>query len=132
LPPPAVREIREDIRKVIRKIMNDPTMKEKSRAQMDTLIMVQTETRDIMIAIKMGRGKSKLWMVPSVMDEEVKSIVVCPFMALLEEQYSKAVTARLRCHNYSLSKSVLENIQILFLQVEHCSSQTFARYEQPP
>jgi hypothetical protein len=82
--------------------------------------------------MKIGGGKSMLWMVPSVMDKEVKSIMVCPFMVLLEEQYSKAVTAGLRCHNYTLSKSVLESVQILFLQVKHCSSQTFARYEPPP
>jgi hypothetical protein len=75
--------------------MNEPTVKEKSQVQMDALIMVQTERRDLMITMKTGDGKSMLWVVPSVMDEEVKSNVACPFVVLLEEQYSKAVTARL-------------------------------------
>lgn len=126
-PPPAVLEMRESIREGIRYIMKDPTAKEKSQAQMDALIAVLTETRDVMIAMKTGGGKSMLWMVPPAMDEEVKCIVVCPFVALLEEQYAKAAATGLRCHNYSQSKDVPDNVQILFVQVEHCSSQAFAR-----
>jgi hypothetical protein len=128
-PPPAVLEVRENIRHAIRRIMKDPAAREKSKAQMDALIAVMTEDRDVMVAMKTGGGKSMLWMVPSAMDDEAKSIVVCPFVALLEEQYAKAVATGLRCHNYSRSKEVPDNVQILFVQVEHCSSEAFARYE---
>lgn len=127
-PPPAVREIRTQIRDAIRWIRQDSAAKEKSQAQMDALIAVMTETRDVMIAMKTGGGKSMLWMVPPVLNQDAKCMVVCPFIALLEEQYAKTVAAGLKCHNYSLSKDVPENVQVLFLQVEHCSSERFARY----
>jgi hypothetical protein len=128
-PPLAVMEIRQQVRDAIRYLMQDPTATEKNQAQMDAIVAVLTETRDVMIIMKTGGGKSILWMVPSVLDDEAKSIVVCPFVALLEEQYAKAAAAGLRCHNYSHSKDVPGNVQILFVQVEHCSSEVFARYE---
>lgn len=127
-PPPAVQDIRTRIRDAIRWIRKDSAAKEKSQAQMDALIAVVTETRDIMIAMKTGGGKSMLWMVPAVLNEDSKFMVVCPFVALLEEQYAKTSATGLRCHNYSLSKDVPENVQVLFVQVEHCSSERFARY----
>lgn len=127
-PPPAVQELRTQIRDAIRWIRQDPAAQEKSQAQMDALIAVMTETRDIMIVMKTGGGKSMLWMVPAVLNKETKCIVVCPFIALLDEQYEKTVAAGLKCHNYSKSKDVPESVQVLFVQVEHCSSERFARY----
>lgn len=129
-PPEEVQEMKEKIRKAIRYLRKDPAATEMSRAQMDAMIAVMLEDLDLMIAMKTGGGKSMLWMVPSVIDDKVKSMVVCPFVALLEEQYAKTVAAGLRCHNYSHSKDVPDNIQVLFIQVEHCSSDVFARYEQ--
>ncbi|KAG2121482.1 hypothetical protein DEU56DRAFT_927410 [Suillus clintonianus] len=125
-PPPAVVEIREQIRDAIRFLRKDPTAKEKSREQMDALVGIMTETRDVLVAMKTGGGKSMMWMVPSILDENAKSIVVCPFVALLEEQYKKTVAGGLRCHNYSQSKEVPDDVQVLFIQVEHCSSTVFA------
>jgi hypothetical protein len=127
-PPPAVQELRTQIRDAIKWIRQDPAAQEKSQEQMDALVAVMTETRDVMIAMKTGGGKSMLWMVPAVLNKDTKCIVVCPFVALLDEQYKKTVAAGLKCHNYSESKDVPENVQVLFVQVEHCSSERFARY----
>ncbi|KAG2340022.1 P-loop containing nucleoside triphosphate hydrolase protein [Suillus weaverae] len=131
-PPPAVLEMRDKIRHALRYIRKDPTAKEKSQAQMDALVAVLTEKRDIMIAMKTGGGKSMLWMVPSVLDDDSKSIVVCPFVALLEEQYAKTSATGLRCHNYSHSKDVPDDVQVLFVQVEHCSSEKFSALLMSP
>jgi hypothetical protein len=126
-PPAAVQEMREQIREAIRYLRKDPTAKEMSHAQMDALVTVMTEPRDLMVTMKTGGGKSMLWMVPSALDDDIKSFVVCPFVALLEEQYAKAISTGLRCHNYSHSKDVPDNVQLLFVQVEHCSTERFAR-----
>ncbi|KAG1718527.1 uncharacterized protein EDB91DRAFT_1090004 [Suillus paluster] len=125
-PPPVVQEMRNSIRGAIRQIMKDPTAAEKSRDQMDALVAIMTETHDLVITMKTGGGKSMLWMVPPVLDEAEKCIVVCPFVALLQEQYMKTAATGLRCHDYTARKDVPENVQVLFVQVENCSSQAFA------
>jgi hypothetical protein len=126
-PPSAVRDIREEIRRAIRHIRNDDAAKEKSAAQMNVLIAVMTADTDLVITMKTGGGKSMSWMVPSVMDEEARSIVVCPFVSSLDEQHRTTAASGLRCHNYCISKVIPDNVQILFMQVEDCSSDAFAR-----
>ncbi|KAG0695630.1 hypothetical protein DFH29DRAFT_1005302 [Suillus ampliporus] len=125
-PPPAVQEVRNSIQRAIRQIMKDPTAAEKSREQMNALVAIMTETHDLVITMKTGGGKSMLWMVPPVLDEAEKCIVVCPYVALLQEQYTKTAATGLHCHDYTASKEVPENVQVLFVQVENCSSQAFA------
>ncbi|KAG2121470.1 hypothetical protein DEU56DRAFT_918156 [Suillus clintonianus] len=131
-PPSAVRKIRDEIRRAIQIITKDPSAREKSDAQMDALISILTEDTDIVLIMKTGGGKSMAWIVPSVLDDSAKSIVVCPFVALLDQQYKNSVAAGLRCHNYCTSKNVPDNVQILFVQVEHCSGQAFSSFLVSP
>lgn len=127
LSPSAVHDIREDIRCAIRHIRKDDSAREKSAAQMNVLVAIMTACTDLVITMRTGGGKSMSWMVPSVMDEDARSIVVCPFVALLDQQYRTTAATGLRCHNYCVSKDIPENAQILFAQVEHCSSHAFSR-----
>ncbi|KAG2140561.1 P-loop containing nucleoside triphosphate hydrolase protein [Suillus clintonianus] len=124
--------IREQIRSVIQRIMNDVSAREKSAAQMNVVITIITQETDMVIIMKTGGGKSMSWMVPSIINPTTKSIVVCPFIALLDEQYKKTVAAGLHCHNYCESKMVPNNVQILFVQVKHCSSNVFSSFLLSP
>jgi superfamily II DNA helicase RecQ len=74
--------------------------------------------------MKTGGGKSMLWMVPHQLEEDAKSIVVCPFVALLNEQYENTTASGLRCHKFS-DHNVPDDVQVLFMQVEHCASERF-------
>ncbi|KAG2059840.1 hypothetical protein BDR06DRAFT_1002930 [Suillus hirtellus] len=96
-PPEEVQEMREKIQEAIRYLRKDPAATEMSRAQMDAMIAVMLESQDLMVAMKTGGGKSMLWMIPPVIeqDEDTKCMVVCPFVMLLEEQYTKTVAAGL-------------------------------------
>jgi hypothetical protein len=130
-PPPSVREIRDNIRRAIIHIRKDDAASERSADEMNMLIAVITEPAYLVITMDTGGRKSLSWMVPSVMDESARSIVVCPFVALLDDQYATAAAAGLQCHKYCVSNIVPNNVQILFVQVEHCSSEAFLRYDYP-
>jgi superfamily II DNA helicase RecQ len=60
---------------------------------MDTLIVVMTETCNMMMTMKTGGGTSMLWMVHAILNKDIKCIVVCPFVTLLDEQFKKTVVA---------------------------------------
>lgn len=128
LPQSAVTDVVEKIRRAIRHIRKDDAAREKTADQMDMLIAVISARTDLVITMRTGGGKSMSWMIPSVMDEDDRSIVVCPFVALLDQQFMATASTGLHCHNYCVSKVVPENVQILFMQVEHCSSHAFERY----
>jgi len=125
-PPVANQQTIDMIRSAIRTLRKDPTAKEKSRQQLEALLSIISVQKDLLITMKTGGGKSLLWMVPSELDKKGKSIVVCPFAVLLDEQYTKTAATGLRCHHYGHSKDVPNNVQILFVQVEHCASSSFA------
>jgi superfamily II DNA helicase RecQ len=108
--------------------MKNSYAKEKSAAQMKALLAVIYAKTDLLITMATGGGKSMLWLVPSYTSMATKSIVVCPFVSLLEEQYKKTIAFGIPCHNYTQSKAVPFNTQILFAQVENCASEEFARY----
>ncbi|KAI9459287.1 hypothetical protein HD554DRAFT_2041944 [Boletus coccyginus] len=96
---------------------------EKSRAQMLGILLVLQAQTDAMITIRTGGGKSMLWMVPPLLKEDVRFLVICPYRILLEEQCRKAQDANIRAFNYTHSKHIPSEVQILFLQVEHVGSQ---------
>ncbi|KAG1785568.1 uncharacterized protein HD556DRAFT_1314192 [Suillus plorans] len=114
-PPSAVQDVQENIRRAIRHIRKDDSATEKTPDQMDMLMAVMSAHTDLVITMRTGGGKSMSWMIPSVMDENSRSIVVCPFVALLDQQFMATASTGLRCHNYCVSKVVPENAQIFFL-----------------
>lgn len=56
----AIRDIRGDIRCAIRYIRKDVTIREKSAAQMSGLVAVMTASKNLIITMKTGGGKSML------------------------------------------------------------------------
>ncbi|KAG6373143.1 P-loop containing nucleoside triphosphate hydrolase protein [Boletus reticuloceps] len=66
-----------------------------------------------------------LWQVPVLLNSKLRFVVVCPFTVLLEEQYERAKRAKINAINYGLARLIPPETQILFMQVEHVSSQLF-------
>lgn len=114
------------IRAAIQNLVRNPSAKEKSVAQMDALLAVVNAKTDLLITMATGGGKSMLWLVPSYLSKTSKSIVICPFVSLLQEQYEKARAFNIQCHNYSQSKAVPASTRLLFAQVENVASGGFA------
>ena len=127
------REKEESIQGAIRRLFGNPHAQEKSREQMDALMAIMNQDlRDMVVVLKTGGGKSLLWMIPPLLSLDGISVVICPFRALMEEQYQRCMKAGIRCHNYGRSKEVGEGMRILFLQVEHVGSEAFQRHVVRP
>ncbi|KAG6373123.1 hypothetical protein JVT61DRAFT_6726 [Boletus reticuloceps] len=116
------RTLRSNIRGAMQQITSISGTCEKSRAQMLGILLVLQVQTDTIITIRTGGGKSMLWMVPLLLKEDVRFLVVCPYRVLLEEQCRKAQDANIRAFNYTHSKHIPPEVQILFLQVEHIGS----------
>lgn len=127
-PGPTTRMNMEVIRTAIRNLMQNPNAREKSVAQMNALLAVVYAKTDLLVTMATGGGKSMLWLIPSCISKTSKSIVICPFVSLLEEQYRKTQAFGIPCHNYNESKAVPLSARVLFAQVENCASEEFAKY----
>lgn len=117
--------LRENIRWAMKVLLGNPAAQEKSEAQMMGILTVMSGRQDAMITMRTGGGKSMLWQVPLLLNNKLRFIVICPFTVLLEEQCEKAERVKIRAISYGRSRLIPPDVQILFAQVEHVSSQSF-------
>ena len=109
-------------------IVGNPSTQEKSREQMNLiLVIMKLDPRDMVVVMQTGGGKSLLWTVLPLLGIEGILVVICPFKSLLDEQYHRCMKASVCCHNYSDNKRVPDSMQNLFLQVEHVTMDVFLR-----
>ena len=118
--------LRENIRWAMKVLLRNPAAQEKSEAQMMGILVVMRGGQDAMITMRTGGGKSMLWQVPVLLSNKLRFIIICPFTVLLEEQCEKAERAKIKAINYGRSRVIPPGVQILFVQVEHVSSKSFA------
>ncbi|KAF8131379.1 hypothetical protein EV363DRAFT_1329892 [Boletus edulis] len=109
--------LRGNIRGAIQQLLQDPTAREKSKSQMDALLLIMRKRQDGFITMRTGGGKSMLWLVPPLLDPEARFIVVCPFTVLLDQQFELARRHGLQAVKYGLG-DISRDVQILFVQVE--------------
>ncbi|KAF8425824.1 hypothetical protein L210DRAFT_986547 [Boletus edulis BED1] len=124
--------LRENIRGAMQALVGDPATKEKSEAQMLGILIVMRGRQDAMVTMRTGGGKSMLWQVPVLLNTELRFVVVCPFTVLLEEQCERAKKANIKAVDYGQSRAIPPDVQILFAQVEHFSSQAFMKMMLSP
>ena len=119
-------EARDNIRGAIQDLVGDRKAREKSYAQMLGILLVMRGQHDAMITMPTGGGKSMLWLVPVLLDTKAKFMVVCPFTVLLDQQCDNAQNAGVKAINFSQTDAIPEDVQILFLQVEHITGKKLA------
>lgn len=118
--------LRGNIRDAIQKLLQNPTAREKSEAQMEAVLLIMRKRQDALITMRTGGGKSMLWLIPPLLDPKARFIVVCPFTALLDQQYEIAQRHRLQAIKYGV-EDIGSDAQILFVQVEHVGNRKFSK-----
>lgn len=119
--------LRENIRGAIQKLLQNPNACEKSKSQMEAILLIMRKRQDGLITMRTGGGKSMLWLVPPLLDPEACFIVVCPFTALLNQQCEFAQRCGLQAIEYGVGE-IPQHVQILFVQVEHVGCRKFCEW----
>ena len=118
--------LRGNIRSAIRKLLRNPTACEKSKSQMEAILLIMRKRQDALITMRTGGGKSMLWLIPPLLDPEARFIVVCPFTVLLDQQCELAQRHGLQAIKYGVG-GIHQDVQILFVQVEHVGCRKFCK-----
>ena len=113
-----------NIRGAFQQLLQDPTVREKSKAQMEAILLVMRSRQDGLITMRTGGGKSMLWLIPTLLNPDARFIVVCPFTVLLDQQFELAKRHGLQAVKYNHG-DVSRGVQILFVQVEHVGCRKF-------
>lgn len=116
--------LRGNIRGAIQQLLRDPTAREKSKSQMEALLLIMRKRQDGLITMRTGGGKSMLWLVPPLLDPEARFIVVCPFTVLLDQQLELAQRHGLQAVEYGVG-DISRDVQLVFVQVEYVGCPKF-------
>ena len=118
--------LRDNIRNAIQKLLKNQAACEKSHSQMEAILLIMRKQQDGLITMRTGGGKSMLWLIPPLLDPEARFIVVCPFTVLLNQQCELAQRHGLQAIKYGVG-DIPQDVQILFVQVEHVGCRTFCK-----
>ena len=113
-----------NIRGALQQLLRDPTAREKSKSQMEAILLVMRNQQDGLITMRTGGGKSMLWLIPALLNPDARFIVVCPFTVLLDQQFELAKRHGLQAVKYDHG-DIAQGVQILFVQVEHVGCRRF-------
>lgn len=119
--------LRENVRGAIQKLLQNSNACEKNKSQMEAILLIMRKRQDGLITMRTGGGKSMLWLIPPLLDPEVHFIVVCPFTVLLNQHCESALRHGLRAIDYGVG-DIPQDVQILFVQVEHVGCQKFCKW----
>jgi len=75
----------------MRKVLKNPKANWRSNEQRDTILEALTMSHNVVSVMKMGAGKSMTWIIPALMQLEVRTVVVVPYHHLLEQHLANAL-----------------------------------------
>jgi hypothetical protein len=110
----------------IRLLFQDSKALEKSHKQLEYIMACILCQEDIMVILPTGGGKSAGWQVPAKLDPQRVSVVVTPYVSLLQDQLRSAEERGIKAQQFLASTPTLrENVQLVFIQPETVTSQAF-------
>lgn len=105
--------------------LDDPSATEKSPGQLEAIIAVMDGSEDLVVILPTGGGKSLLWHVVPKLEPNSASVIVAPFVLLLDQQLQNSKDKGINAFHYTAKCAIPPGFQHLFLQPESAGSAAF-------
>jgi hypothetical protein len=112
-------------RQGIRMVLDDPAAVERFPEQLQGIKMVIRGERDFTLIIPTGGGKSLVWQVVAKVRPKWASIIVTPYVLVLEEQLKSSLAKGIVAAQYTAGSTPPPDFQNLFIQPETGASKAF-------
>ena len=113
-------------RQGIRRALGDEDATEKSPEQLEAIKEVLRAKKDFSLILPTGGGKSLVWQVVAIQRPKWGSIIVAPYILVLEEQVKSSLAKGIVAAQYTAKSVPPEGFQNLFIQPETGGSKAFA------
>lgn len=104
----------------LREIYDDVDARFKSEEQMEAVKLALKREKDVLTILPTGGGKSLIFQLPAWIEKDLTTVVIVPFVAIVEEMKDRCIDMGLSCyiwrHGMILNR---ENAQIVIVGVEH-------------
>ena len=110
-------------RKYLQDMLNDVNAEFKSREQLLAIHEAHSRDRDVLAVLPTGGGKSMLFLVPSALEKDLITVVVCPLVALSNDMKNRFARFGIRFAAWSERHN--DDFQILIVSIETASTNDF-------
>jgi hypothetical protein len=121
-------DLQAQVRRGLQLVFGDRKAKEKSHEQLEYLVSCLRGNEDAVVIMATGGGKSAGWHVVAKLQPDVVSIVILPYVLLLQDQLQIADRLGIVAAQYKVTGPILpDGVQIVFVQPETVASKGFKR-----
>jgi superfamily II DNA helicase RecQ len=109
----------------LQRMYGDSNMRFKSTKQAEAVKLALKREKDILAVIPTGGGKSLIFQLPAFLEMDLTTVVIVPFVALVEEMDERCKDLGLSCQVWKGQGGHVQRSQILIVGVEHAVTSEF-------
>ena len=113
----------------MRNVLEDPKAYWRSNEQRDTVLEALTMTHNLVSVMKTGAGKSMTWIIPALMQLNIRTVVVVPYHHLLDQQLTNAMKMGCKAMRWTTKSGLIGDHNLIFVALETAAAAGFKRYE---
>ena len=116
--------------KAMRGLYDDPKAQFKSQEQAEAVRLAMQRSEDVLVILPTGGGKSVVFMAPAWAEKGLTTVVIVPFVALIEEMRQRCVELGLSCYIWRNSGTILPQrmAQVVLVGVENAVTPEFQQF----
>jgi superfamily II DNA/RNA helicase len=114
----------------LRGLYGNPKAEFKSEEQAEAVRLALERSGDVVVILPTGGGKSVVFMAPAWIEKELTTVVIVPFVALIEEMKVRCVELGLSCYIWKSSGTILPQrmAQVVLVGVEGAVEPGFQQF----
>jgi len=113
----------------MRNVLEDPKAYWRLNEQRDTVLEALTMTHNLVSVMKTGAGKSMTWIIPALMQLNIRTVVVVPYHRLLDQQLTNAMKMGCKAMRWTTKSGLIGDHNLIFVALETAAAAGFKRYE---
>jgi RecQ family ATP-dependent DNA helicase len=111
-------------------LYNNSETEFKSEEQAEAVRLALERSKDVLVILPTGGGKSVVFMAPAWIEKELTTVVIVPFVALIEDMQKRCQEADLSCYIWRNSGTILKQrmAQVVLVGVENAVTPEFQQF----
>ena len=104
----------------MRGLYGNPRAEFKSEEQAEAVRLALKRSEDVVVILPTGGGKSMVFMASAWIEKELTTVIIVPFVTLIEEMRVRCVELGLSCYIWHSSGTILPQrmAQVVLIEVE--------------
>jgi hypothetical protein len=111
----------------LRTALGNPEAIWRSDEQRETVLAALALQCNVVSVMKTGAGKSMAWIIPALMQSNIKTVVAVPYARLLEQHLANSIKMNCRAMRWTTKSGSIGDANLIFVALETAAAVPFKR-----